>query len=572
MEEGFPGELTVKVTYQLTDDNELKIDYSATTTKKTIINLTNHAYFNLGGHVSIKQQQQQQPRQPLSIAPILLQPRWSCVIQLVDGKAYDLREKKTLGDVIPSAPGGLGFDINYSFDKTGWRKYMARVEHPPSGRVLELYSTEPGLQFYTGYHLDYNNAKDGAKYEGYGGFSLEAQHYPDSPNKLNLYLFQFLIAIRNLLYLGLLIIALLCVVIYLGVKASRCPDDTTPPSSKMIEKAPYGQHDGQEIYKYTLKNKNNIEVSIINYGGIITNILVPDRQGKQADINLGFDDMNGYSVNGPYLGALIGRYANRVAGGQFSIDGQTYNLPINNGPNALHGGIKGFDKRVWQSSIEGGDILVLRYVSADGEEGYPGEVTVKVTYQLTDDNELKIEYTATTTKKTIINLTNHAYFNLGGHDSGTVFDHFVTLYADHYTPIDADSIPLGRIDPVSGTRFDLRNRQNLGQEIPQVPGDVGFDHNFCFGKTGWRKYMARVDHPPSGRFLEMYSTEPGVQFYTAHYLNETGKGGAKYGQYGAFCLEAQHYPDSPNKPNFPTTLLAPGEVYLQSTMYKFGSE
>lgn len=368
-------------------------------------------------------------------------------------------------------------------------------------------------------------------------------------------------------FLTVLIITLISVVIYLAVKHEDGEDNQS--TSTMITSSSFGTHEEKEVTQYTLKNNKGTVIKILNYGGIITNILVPDKNGKMDDICLGFDDMKGYATNGPYLGALIGRYANRIAKGRFTIDGQTYQLDINNGPNALHGGKVGFDKRLWDSKVVG-DVLELTYVSADGEERYPGEVKVTVGYQLTEDNELVIQYSATTSAKTVINLTNHAYFNLAGQGSGTIFDHNVTINADKYTPVDSTSIPTGDISDVQGTAWDLRTKKNIGEVILSVPGGVGYDHNYCFGKTGWQKYMARVEHPSSGRFLEMFSTEPGVQFYTSFYLNETGKGGAKYEKFGAFCLEAQHYPDSPNKPNFPTTLLAPSETYLQTTTYKFG--
>ncbi|XP_021352829.1 aldose 1-epimerase-like isoform X2 [Mizuhopecten yessoensis] len=332
----------------------------------------------------------------------------------------------------------------------------------------------------------------------------------------------------------------------------------------------YGQIDGQNVKRYTLTNNNNVEVKIIDYGGIITKVMVPDNQGVPGDIVLGFADIEGYKTNAPYLGALIGRYANRIANGTFSIDGTTYTLAINNGPNALHGGTKGFDKRVWQSSISEGK-LVLTYVSADMEEGYPGEVTATVTYQLTNTNELIIDYSAATTKSTVINLTNHAYFNLQGEGSGDVLEHLAQVNADSYLPVDDTSIPTGVITPVQGTVMDLRTKRKLADVIDQVPGDHGYDHNYCFGKTGWVKNMARVEDPSSGRYVEAHSTEPGMQFYTAYWNNVTGKGGKHYGQYSGFCLETQHYPDSPNKPDFPTVVLAPGETYRQTTTYKFGT-
>ncbi|OWF50818.1 aldose 1-epimerase-like isoform X1 [Mizuhopecten yessoensis] len=375
-------------------------------------------------------------------------------------------------------------------------------------------------------------------------------------------------------FAGIIIIVLLIVLIVIATKDPDCspsekkgPKDNTMPIT--VEDS-YGQIDGQNVKRYTLTNNNNVEVKIIDYGGIITKVMVPDNQGVPGDIVLGFADIEGYKTNAPYLGALIGRYANRIANGTFSIDGTTYTLAINNGPNALHGGTKGFDKRVWQSSISEGK-LVLTYVSADMEEGYPGEVTATVTYQLTNTNELIIDYSAATTKSTVINLTNHAYFNLQGEGSGDVLEHLAQVNADSYLPVDDTSIPTGVITPVQGTVMDLRTKRKLADVIDQVPGDHGYDHNYCFGKTGWVKNMARVEDPSSGRYVEAHSTEPGMQFYTAYWNNVTGKGGKHYGQYSGFCLETQHYPDSPNKPDFPTVVLAPGETYRQTTTYKFGT-
>ncbi|XP_033734156.1 aldose 1-epimerase-like isoform X1 [Pecten maximus] len=373
---------------------------------------------------------------------------------------------------------------------------------------------------------------------------------------------------------GIILLVFLIVIIVLATRDPDCtgsnkkgPSDNTMPIT--VEDS-YGEIDGQQVKRYTLSNNHNVKVRIIDYGGIITEVLVPDHQGELGDIVLGFDDMEGYKTNGPYLGALIGRYANRIANGTFSIDGTTYTLAINNVPNALHGGLKGFDKRMWTSSISDGK-LVLTYVSADMEEGYPGEVTATVTYQLTDSNELIIDYNATTTKSTVINLTNHAYFNLKGEGSGDVLEHVAQVNADTYLPVDDTSIPTGVITQVQGTVMDLRTKQRLSNVINQVPGDHGYDHNYCFGKTGWVKNMARVEDPSSGRYVEVHSTEPGMQFYTAYWNNVTGKGGKHYGRYSGFCLETQHYPDSPNKPDFPTVVLAPGETYRQTTTYKFGT-
>ncbi|XP_069117234.1 galactose mutarotase-like isoform X1 [Argopecten irradians] len=388
------------------------------------------------------------------------------------------------------------------------------------------------------------------------------RHYKESTRKL----------LCGGIIAGVIIVTFLIVIIVL---ATRDPDCSTGGKGPSVDTMPitvedsYGEIDGQQIKRYTLTNNNNVRVRIISYGGIITEVLVPDNQGELGDIVLGFDSMEGYKTNPPYLGALIGRYANRIANGTFSIDGVTYTLPINNGPNALHGGIKGFDKRVWASSISDGK-LTLSYASADLEEGYPGEVTVTVTYQLTDSNELIIDYSATTTKSTIINLTNHAYFNLKGEGSGDVLEHVAQVNAGAYTPVDDSLIPTGVIAPVKGTVMDLRTKRRLSTVIDQVPGGNGYDHNYCFGKTGWVKNMARIEEPSSGRYVEVYSTEPGMQFYTAFWNDVTGKGGKYYGKYSGFCLETQHYPDSPNKPEFPTVLLAPGETYRQTTTYKFG--
>ncbi|KAJ8308455.1 hypothetical protein KUTeg_013329 [Tegillarca granosa] len=284
------------------------------------------------------------------------------------------------------------------------------------------------------------------------------------------------------------IVVLLAVIIYLATKEPDCKDDS---SSVTIETTKYGSIDGKQVYRYTFKNKNKIEVSIISYGGIVTNILVPDKNGKVEDIVLGYDSIEGFKSNGPYFGAIIGRYANRIAKGRFSIDGVNYTLAINNPPNSLHGGVKGFDKRVWKSSLKD-DKLILKYTSSDKEEGFPGEVITMVTYQLTDNNELIIEYSATTSKKTVINLTNHAYFNLAGQGSGNIFEHKAIIKAEHYTPVDSTSIPTGQLASVSGTMFDLRTAVSLGDRIPKVPGNIGFDINYSFGKTGWMKYGARL--------------------------------------------------------------------------------
>lgn len=339
-----------------------------------------------------------------------------------------------------------------------------------------------------------------------------------------------------------------------------------------ITKSVFGKtDDGEDVHKFVLRNDNGYEVHVISYGGIITNLFAPDKQGKVADIVLGFDTFDGYKVKHPYFGALIGRYGNRIGNAKFSLDGQSYQLAANHkNRNALHGGLEGFDKRVWTADIEGNK-LILTYVSADGEEGYPGELSTTVSYQLTSDNKLVINYWAVTTKPTVVNLTNHSYFNLGGHESGSIADHILRLNAQQYTEVDDDLIPTGTISPVSGTPLDLTSDTLLGDRLEKVPGGFGFDHNFCLGQPGSMKHVARLYHPSSGRCINMHSTEPGVQFYTGCNLSDvTGKGGTVYKKYSALCLEAQHYPDSPNKENFPTTVLRPGENYMQTTVYELG--
>uniref|UniRef100_A0A0B7ADB9 Aldose 1-epimerase n=2 Tax=Arion vulgaris TaxID=1028688 RepID=A0A0B7ADB9_9EUPU len=328
--------------------------------------------------------------------------------------------------------------------------------------------------------------------------------------------------------------------------------------------------EGQKVTRYTLSNSHGLVVKIIDFGGVITEINVPDKNGKLNDINLGFDTFQEYEVNRPHFGALIGRVANRIAGAQFILDGQTYDLFVNNGPNCLHGGKVGFDRRQWQSSVKDNK-LVLKYVSLDGEENFPGELNVTVVYTLDDNNALTIDYSATTTKTTPINLTNHSYFNLAGHDAGHINDHVITIPAESYLPLDQYSIPTGEIKAVSGNEYDLRTPVSLGDRLNKVPGGIGFDNNFCLNNNGQLKLAARVEHPPSGRYMEISTTVPGIQFYTAYYLtNVTGKGGVAYERFGAFCLEAQHYPDSVHQPSFPNSYLHPGETYTQKTVHKFG--
>ena len=351
---------------------------------------------------------------------------------------------------------------------------------------------------------------------------------------------------------------------------------TTTPSGPVVTREPYGTVDGRAIEQFTLTNKNGIEVHAINYGGIITSLKTPDRSGATGDIVLGFDSLDGYLGGHPFFGAIIGRYGNRIANGRFRIDGTAYRLATNNGPNHLHGGTKGFDKRVWDAQIIPAQIGVsFSYASADGEEGYPGQLTVSVLYLLNDNNELTVQYLARTDKPTHVNLTQHSYFNLAG--SGDILGHQLSIDADRYTPVDATLIPTGEIAPVEGTPFDFRESTAIGARIndahPQLKNGGGYDHNWVLRRTGTGlQRAALVVEPTSGRTLEVLTTEPGLQFYAGNFLDGklTGKGGRVYGRRSGFCLETQHYPDTPNQKNFPATLLKPGEQYQSRTVFRFG--
>lgn len=341
--------------------------------------------------------------------------------------------------------------------------------------------------------------------------------------------------------------------------------------------------DFDRIQLFTLKNKAGTEIKITNYGAILTSIRVADRNGEFADIALGYNGVEGYinAVDKPYFGAIVGRYGNRLAKGSFTLDGETYSLAKNNDPNHLHGGIVGFDKVVWDAKpIEGKNFsgLELSYLAKDREEGYPGNLDCKVTYKLTDDNEIVMEYQATTDKATPVNLTNHTYFNLAGEGSGTILDHIVHLNADHYTPVDQTLIPTGEIAPVKDTPFDFTIEKSIGKDINQENEQLqfgrGYDHNFVLNKKGQADKMtlaATVYEPKSGRFLEVLTEEPGVQFYTGNFLDGrlTGKAGKPYLNRGGFCLETQHFPDSPNQPTFPSTILRPTETYSTKTIFRF---
>ena len=341
-----------------------------------------------------------------------------------------------------------------------------------------------------------------------------------------------------------------------------------------IERTHFGQtKDGQPVELFTLKNRNGLIARITNYGGIVTELHVPDRERNFESVVLGFSSLEPYLAGHPFFGTITGRVANRIAKGRFTLDGKEYKLETNNGPNHLHGGNNGFDKKLWKAEpVEGrnGPALRLTYTSPDGDAGYPGTLDTTVTYTLTNDDELRIDYEATTDKPTIVNLTNHSYFNLGGEGSGTILDHVLMINADKYTVFDKTQIPTGEIKPVAGTPLDFRKPTPIGARIEQVPG--GYDHNFVLnGKSGEMKLCARVHDPASGRVMEIRTTEPGVQLYTANGLDGKIKGtsGRPYVKYGAFCLETQHYPDSINHPDFPSVELRPGQTYRSTTVHKF---
>ncbi len=345
------------------------------------------------------------------------------------------------------------------------------------------------------------------------------------------------------------------------------------------DKTAFGKNQfGEKVELFTLTNKNGIRVRIMNHGATVVSLETPDKNGNLADIVLGHDTAAEYVQETPYFGCAIGRFANRIRGGKFVLDGREYTLAVNNGPNALHGGLRGFDKVVWDAEIlPSGSAVRMTYVSADGEEGFPGEVKTVLTYTLTDANELKIDYAAETTKATPYNITNHSYFNLAGHAAGYVGSQRMTINADTFLPTDEEAIPYGNELPVAGTPFDFRLARAIGERIDadheQLRFGNGYDHNFCLNKKtpGELSLCAWAEDPVSGRAMEVYTTEPGVQFYTANYLDGTlkGKGGCKYVRRGGFCFETQHYPDSPNQRQFPNTILRPGEVFRSQTVYKF---
>jgi aldose 1-epimerase len=378
-----------------------------------------------------------------------------------------------------------------------------------------------------------------------------------------------------------------CSVLLAAVAAAAClagcasATHSGGANSGEITKQPFGVVDGTPVDLYTLRNAKGVEAKISNYGGIVTSLKVPDRNGRFDDVVLGYDDLAGYLKETPYFGALIGRYGNRIARGRFTLNGQTYQLATNNYPNALHGGLKGFDKHVWQAATRTtaqGPVLELRYVSRDGEEGYPGTLSVLAVYTLTQDNGLRLDYTATTDKDTVVNLTQHSYFNLAGQGSGDVLNHVVMIAADRYNPVDSTLIPTG-IAPVDGTPFDFRKPTAIGARIGQANEQLtfgkGYDHDWVFNKrVGDLTLLARVTEPTSGRILEVLSTEPGLQFYSGNFLDGTitGKSGKVYNFRNGFCMEPQHFPDSPNHPNFPSVVLKPGQTYKNTIIFRFSAK
>jgi aldose 1-epimerase len=350
-----------------------------------------------------------------------------------------------------------------------------------------------------------------------------------------------------------------------------------------ITKADFGKTaDGQTVEIYTLKNANGAEAKIMTYGGIVQSLSMPDKNGKFDDVVLGYDNLQGYIDKTPYFGALIGRYGNRIGGAKFTLEGKTYTLATNDGPNSLHGGVVGFDKVVWTANpmeTSHGPALILTYLSKDGEEGFPGNLQVTAVYTLTDDNALQVEFKATTDKPTVCNLTHHSYFNLAGQGKGDILGHQLYINADKTTPVDNKLIPTGEIADVTGTPFDFRKPTAIGARIDD-PNTIlqygpGYDHNWVVNNPpGQLGLQAKVVEPVSGRVMEVWSDEPAVQFYAGNFLDGTivGKGGVAYQKRTGFCLEPQHYPDSPNKENFPSTVLKPGDTFHNMIVYKFSVE
>ena len=368
----------------------------------------------------------------------------------------------------------------------------------------------------------------------------------------------------------------LLVVIIISTLFIKCNNGSenknTTTSKAGITKQDWGEFDGKQVYLFTLQNNNGTTVTISNYGGTVTSFVTPDKNGKKSSIIIGFDSLHSYLQHPPYFGALIGRYGNRIGDAKFTLDGTTYKLAANDGKNHLHGGLKGFDKVVWDATIPNDSIpsLTLKYLSKDGEEGYPGNLQVTVQYTLTDEDGLQIEYSAITDKATPVNLTNHSYFNLSGDVSNTILNEKLMIDADNYTPVDSTLIPTGEIKSVKGTPFDFTSPKLIGRDIDSVKG--GYDHNWVLNRetVDGLELAASVYEPQSGRYMEVLTTQPGIQFYGGNFFDgkHKGKSGKTYNYRETFALETQHFPDSPNQPNFPSTILRPGEKFHSVTKYK----
>jgi len=359
--------------------------------------------------------------------------------------------------------------------------------------------------------------------------------------------------------------------------AQSCRNTEKTPGKFSVSSETYGKlPDSTEVKQFTITNPSGMTVKALNYGGIITQLLVPDKEGKLVDVVLGFDNLQDYLAKSPYFGAIIGRYGNRIAKAQFTLDGNTFKLKANNGPNSLHGGLKGFDKIVWETETfedSASASLVFKYISPDGEEGFPGNLDVKVKYTLTKNNELIFEYFAQTDKPTPVNLTQHSYFNLEG--GGEVKNHLMRIAASRYTVVDSLLIPTGELREVAGTPFDFTGAKPIGQDLAATGGKpVGYDHNFVLDKAEPGNPVIEASSPKSGITMQVFTEQPGVQLYTGNFLDGTlsGKNGNAYKQYSAFVLETQHFPDSPNQPGFPNTILKPGEKYYTKTTFKFSAK
>jgi aldose 1-epimerase len=389
--------------------------------------------------------------------------------------------------------------------------------------------------------------------------------------------------VRTAARLGVIALLAGAIVGLVGQAASSAPTGGKGQKGKpSITKEFFGTTDGKRVDRYTLNNGRGLKVKILTYGGILQEIWVKDRKGRAGNVTLGFDNLADYVAKSPYFGCITGRYANRIARGRFTLDGQSYQLAVNNPPNHLHGGDKGFDKRIWAATpIKGKDSVALKltYTSPDGEENYPGTLRTTVVYTLTRDNAIRMDYKATTDKPTIVNLTNHAYFNLAGEGSGSIEGHKLKINASRYTPVDPTLIPTGELASLTGTPLDFRTPTRIGARIrdghPQLVIGRGYDHNYVLDRKRGKKYVtaAVVREPKSGRTLSIVTTEPGIQFYSGNFLDGTlvGTSGRMYRQGDGFALETQHYPDSPNHANFPSTVLRPGQVYRTTTLYKFSA-